>query len=60
MASEQLVETIYGKFNVYRIYRTSNWLGDARFRVYKDKAFYGAFTTLPAAIASAKRDGRVA
>ncbi len=54
MSEKKLVETIYGKYSKFDIYRSENW-GTPDFYLRKDGKPWKSYSTLSAAVAEAKK-----
>ena len=55
MPEGDLVETIYGKYNKYEVYRRSG-VWSTKFRTYKDGKYWKEHSALDEAIKSIDRD----
>lgn len=56
--SDQVIETIYGKYNKYEILKSVGPLGGIKFYLYRDgKPFKGSYSSLADAVEAAKKEG---
>lgn len=55
MPSGQLMETIYGKYSKYEIYKESGFFSPS-FKVYKNEKFWKSFSGLDKAVEAISKD----
>ena len=55
MPSGQLVETIYGKYYKYEVYKESRFYSTS-FKVYKNEKFWKSFSQLDNAVEAINKD----
>lgn len=55
--AEEHVETLYGKYYKYEIFKKITTFGSAKFYIYRDGKYYkGPYSSLSGAVEAAKRE----